>query len=197
MSTQKAVQESRRVRYTRNALQEGLLSLLEEKPINKITISMVCAKADIHRSTFYMYYKDVYDLLNQIENSLYEELFRTITEKNVYLPSRDVLTSAYETVYQHRKLCRVLFGKYGNRDFLQRVAGIYREVVLEEWKKIAHHLDKKTLEYIHTFSTFTNMGIIEKWVANNFAEPPAELAEMASCFLLQGVSCYLSIPTQE
>ena len=42
MSLQSPTQESPRVRATRNALQEGLLSLLEELPISRITISMVC-----------------------------------------------------------------------------------------------------------------------------------------------------------
>jgi AcrR family transcriptional regulator len=194
MANESPARESRRVRYTRSALQESLLSLLEELPINKITISMVCLKADVHRSTFYMYYKDVYDLLEQIENALYEELVQAIASANEYLPSGELLKRAYEVVYHHRKLSKVLFGKYGNKAFLHKVADIYRGVLIEEWKKMADHLDPSTLDYIHSFVTFTNMGIMEKWISTNLQETPEELAKMASKFLMYGISSFLTMP---
>lgn len=194
MSLQSPTQESPRVRMTRNALQEGLLSLLEELPISRITISMVCLKAEVHRSTFYLYYKDIYDLLEHIQDTLYQELMKAITETPVYLPSTEMLSRVYKVVYQHKKLSRVLFGQYGDREFLRKVSDIYRNVLIDEWKKINKQLDARTLDYIHSFITFTNMGIMVKWVTNNFVESPEELAEMASRFLLCGISCFLSVP---
>lgn len=48
--------ENRRVRYTKMVLRQSLLELLEEKPIEKITVSDLCSRADLNRTTFYLFY---------------------------------------------------------------------------------------------------------------------------------------------
>jgi len=54
--------EDRRVRKTKKALREGLAELLTQKSIQKITVRELTDKVDIHRSTFYANYEDIYDL---------------------------------------------------------------------------------------------------------------------------------------
>ena len=64
----------RRTKYTQKIIKETFLELLEEKEINKITVLELCKKADINRATFYRYYVDIYDLLNNLENEFVDEL---------------------------------------------------------------------------------------------------------------------------
>ena len=63
-----------RVRYTKMFIKQSLTELLKTKPLKKITVKEICEKAEINRATFYKHYLDVYDLLDQIENQLIEEL---------------------------------------------------------------------------------------------------------------------------
>ena len=44
---------------------KALLSLLEKKPFEYITISEICEKAEVNRSTFYLHYENTSDLLNE------------------------------------------------------------------------------------------------------------------------------------
>ena len=44
---------------------KALLSLLEKKPFEYITISEICQKAEINRSTFYLHYENTSDLLKE------------------------------------------------------------------------------------------------------------------------------------
>lgn len=48
---------------TKKMLVETLLSLLEKKPLSKITVSEIVNLCDINRKTFYYHFTDVYDLL--------------------------------------------------------------------------------------------------------------------------------------
>jgi len=43
----------------------ALLSLLEKKPFEYITISEICEKAEVNRSTFYLHYENTSDLLKE------------------------------------------------------------------------------------------------------------------------------------
>ena len=44
---------NRRVQYTRTALREALIDLICEEPLASISVTDICARADINRSTFY------------------------------------------------------------------------------------------------------------------------------------------------
>lgn len=48
---------------TKTMLADTLVSLLEKKPISKITVSEIVNLCDINRKTFYYHFTDVYDLL--------------------------------------------------------------------------------------------------------------------------------------
>ncbi|MDR2718962.1 MAG: TetR/AcrR family transcriptional regulator, partial [Treponema sp.] len=55
--------EDHRVRYTRKILKDNLISLMKERPVADIGIKEICARAEVSRSTFYVYYENVYHLL--------------------------------------------------------------------------------------------------------------------------------------
>ena len=47
----------------KNSLALSFQELLRSEPLEKITVEQICRKADVHRSTFYRYFQDKYDLL--------------------------------------------------------------------------------------------------------------------------------------
>ena len=55
--------------FTSKLMNEALLSLLEKKPFDFITVTDITKKAGVNRSTFYLHYDNVYELLEEtIEN---------------------------------------------------------------------------------------------------------------------------------
>ena len=55
----------RRVRRTRKQLRECLVTLLKQKKVQDITVRELTELADLNRGTFYLHYKDVFDLLEK------------------------------------------------------------------------------------------------------------------------------------
>lgn len=78
--------KDRSVLKTEKAIREAFLSLLKEKDLNQITVSEISKLTDLGRGTFYLHYRDVYDLYDHIENELYRELEQIFD--NAY-PSND------------------------------------------------------------------------------------------------------------
>ena len=66
--------ENRRVQMTKRLLKEALLELLDEKPLEKISVTDVCRRADVNRSTFYAHYMDTTALLHEMEQEVFSEL---------------------------------------------------------------------------------------------------------------------------
>ena len=63
----------RRVRKTKSQLREGLARLMLQKSIKEITVKELVDEVDINRSTFYLHYTDIYQMLQQIEEDALEE----------------------------------------------------------------------------------------------------------------------------
>ena len=53
----------------------------EHIPISKITVSEVCSRCGIHRSTFYAHYLDIYDVAEKVEKTMAQKLGETIRDK--------------------------------------------------------------------------------------------------------------------
>ena len=49
------MKENRRIQMTKKLLKESVFELMEQKPLNKITIKEICENADVNRTTFYKY----------------------------------------------------------------------------------------------------------------------------------------------
>lgn len=66
--------EDRRVRRSRRALRDALISLVLERGYASVTVEDITARADLGRATFYTHYTDKDDLLNHIVTDLIDEL---------------------------------------------------------------------------------------------------------------------------
>ena len=64
----------RRVRRTKARLRQALAQLLLEKDLSSITVRELTDLADVNRGTFYTHYRDLYDMLEQMEQEMFQEL---------------------------------------------------------------------------------------------------------------------------
>ncbi|MGN0569775.1 MAG: TetR/AcrR family transcriptional regulator, partial [Candidatus Fimenecus sp.] len=83
-----------RVKRTKKLIRKGLAELAKEKSINKITVKELTDLIEINRGTFYLHYKDIYDLVESIENSLYDEfneIIATVSPKTILETPIDIL----------------------------------------------------------------------------------------------------------
>ena len=71
-----------RIQKTRQNIFQAFIELREKYPLEKITVKELTERAQISKQTFYLHYRDMYDLSERIEQSMIQE-----TEKG-YLPLR-------------------------------------------------------------------------------------------------------------
>ena len=60
----------KRIRRTKKILTEALIEILKEKNVMDVTVSELAKKADVTRTTFYQYYRDPVDMLEQLQDEI-------------------------------------------------------------------------------------------------------------------------------
>lgn len=56
----------RRTIYTINVIKDAFLELIDKEPYSKINVAKLCRKAEITRSTFYLHFDNLTDVLNVV-----------------------------------------------------------------------------------------------------------------------------------
>ena len=79
----------RRVKRTKKALRDALITLLEKKKINEISVTELTNLADVNRATFYFYYTDLLDMLQQLQNESYQAFKEIIDESKASITTMD------------------------------------------------------------------------------------------------------------
>lgn len=71
---------------TKRSIRNTFLTLRSKKPIEKITVKELADQAEIGKATFYLHYKDIYDLSDQIGQEIITSVLNNITDvQNIIL----------------------------------------------------------------------------------------------------------------
>ncbi|MCL2386679.1 MAG: TetR family transcriptional regulator C-terminal domain-containing protein [Defluviitaleaceae bacterium] len=172
--------EDRRVRKTKKALREGLIELLNEKSIQNITIRELTDKVDIHRSTFYANFTDVYELYGHVEDSILQEISDIISADNNFEPNiffRDLL----EYINSNRQISRLFFGGNTSAAFFERLTGLLKNACIDCWcKEYSISSISEEMDYYVQFCLSGWLGAIGLWVARDFAYQMEALVNILS-----------------
>ena len=68
----------KRSQRTREALKKTLAQMMIKQNINDITIKNLVVLANINRSTFYLHYTDIFDLLQEMENDIISQIQKAL-----------------------------------------------------------------------------------------------------------------------
>ena len=162
--------EDRRVRRTKKMLTQALTQLMQEKQIKEITVKELTDLADMNRGTFYLYYRDVYDMLEKLEET------------------KPILLDVFRFIEENQEIVRVLLSPYGDMKFLHRLYDVIREKCLTGFPYAAA-VDKKNeadFDYRFSFVIYGAAGLIRAWVNRNCAEPAVQMAELADALIRRG-----------
>ncbi len=170
--------DDRRVRKTHKALRNALAELMVDKNLRHITVRELTNKADVHRSTFYAHYKDIYDLYEQVEHAVLEELSDMFTKNVLQAPSK-FFTILIAYIMDNKQLCRMLFSAHGDGSFLNRLNTLFEDKCLEAWCNECQHREaEEGLKYWVCYHVYSCLAIISRWVESNFAYPMDTLAKI-------------------
>lgn len=182
----------RRQKKTRNAIQNALLVLMRDKPIEKITVSELAAAADVNRKTFYNHYRSLIDVRKELEQQHIDRIMSFIREA----PSAQLraeptffIQRLVQDMAEHPERTRLIFDS-GEQFYL---AEQFKKVALPALSEVAvgHSKHPEYLPYVVDFMVNGLVCLLENWVrstapasAEDFALLAVKLIR-ASCTIME------------
>lgn len=165
----------RRTRKTKAALTQALIILLSEKKLNKITVKGITDLADVNRSTFYLYYDDIFDMAEKLEAEMlneFREAFQKISWENKYESLLDFTTYIFEYVQSNAEMYKILLSANGNHAYVRKL----KDIINQSRLPVTGLFTEKEIYYYMPFIISGCMGAMEQWLNDNMITPPKEMA---------------------
>lgn len=146
----------RRVKYTISALEDALLELMADKPIERISVKELCEKADVNRSTFYAHYGSPQELFNSVIEAVVSE-FSSIKDRNMTID--EVIRESITLLKARGKLFMALNNtRDGILGFMARALYVWEDTFIESMA--ASGVNDDTAKAMYSFIAAGSASVI-------------------------------------
>ncbi len=158
------VKNNKRRRESVEKIEKAFMNMLQTKEINKISVSDICKKTGLNRSTFYANYIDIYDLADKLREKLEKDFDNVFSDGG----SRDA-----ETMFTHIYENQIFYKTYFRLGYAEK-----NNVYTFDIERAKKDFGDKYIEYHIEFFRNGLNSIIKMWLNRGCKETPKEMAEI-------------------
>lgn len=155
--------------YLKECMGTALLELMKEKPIEKISIEEMTAKADVGRSTYFRYFKSKEEVLSFKIQCLWERFFSERRADEIRCDARESIRLLFEFCLSVKSVLDLLY------------SANHQNVILSFYlQSAAPTIARSGTEtyYFARFITYGLFGLISAWLLRGCKETPDEMARI-------------------
>lgn len=186
----------RRQIRTKKLIRQALLELSEEKGLNQITVRNLTERAEINRGTFYLHYRDVADLVDQLKNEIFEGILpfaseihplevKSYAERGEPYP---VLLKVLEYFLAQADFLRVMLSPNGDLQLPIQIKEFMSERMFQQFEQYIPEKSAASIpwDYFVAYIASANIGVLTHWMASGNQLSTREVAFMMTQIISQG-----------
>lgn len=157
---------NKRRRESQEKIKKIFVELLQTKELYQISVSEICKKAQINRSTFYSNYDDIYALADSMRNEIeagfhevYRDEFEHTYNSNNYLP-----------LFTYIKENQLLFRFYFKLGYDNQY-----KIISYDYHLAKEHFNNEFVEYHCEFFRSGINSLIKMWLNGGCKETPEQM----------------------
>lgn len=162
---------NRRKRESREKIEKAFVEFIQNKEINEISVTDICKKTNLNRSTFYANYLDIYDLADKIKERLEMEVDSLYKEERENSNNSNDFLKLFKNIKENQIFYRTYFKLNMDKD--TKVSQYEYDIHLAK-----NFYEDKHIEYHIEFFMAGFNAIIKKWLNNGCKESPEEMNEI-------------------
>lgn len=188
-------ENSRAIEKSKKNIKEALLSLMNEKDFNLITVNDLLVKANISRGTFYAHFTNLEDVRQHLINDLFSranDMFKNYNALELAKDPRPVVEAATQLMNESRESVKHLF-KYINIYELGASLNIWLMDYILSDDELVREIG--SYDIAKTYARFAAGGIMtayNMWIKDDFDIEPETFINSLFQMLMNGVNGILN-----
>lgn len=167
-------------------MDEAFLKLLSEKEFEFITVKEICKEAGVNRSTFYLHYETVNDLLEETmdyigakfhsyfqDANMDAEKIRSLPLNELYLITPEYVTPWLRFIKDNKRLFQTFLSRHETLKIAAFYQSIFEGVISPILTRFS--VEKEDHEYTFLFYVEGIIGIVKKWIREGCTRPIEEI----------------------
>jgi AcrR family transcriptional regulator len=187
---------NRRQFRTKELLRKSLIDLIERQGLDSITVTDISNHANINRGTFYLHYKDVADMLEQLKDEAFEKIKLIVLELNLTelmkYAENDTpypkMIQIFEEFSRNAGFFKIIFGPKGDLSFTIRFKELMKAHIYNKLANLQPQKEKMLvpIDYIIAYMASANLGILMHWFESGMMQSPQELGQIMTRLINHG-----------
>ena len=152
---------------------------MQEKNAGDITVKELVAHANVNRSTFYLHYTDIDQMLASVEAELLERIEASVQAHPIDPHQAQIFPlvgDLFALMAENREICAALLGPHGDMAFLLQIEAILSRYSLQVLADT--YPDRRAdLDSGYSFCLSGCVGLIKNWLQAEEPAPPEVMAQ--------------------
>jgi AcrR family transcriptional regulator len=165
------------------------MELIQERGFEGITVRDLTAKAGLYRGTFYLHYKDIYDLLEQSKNEMLQGIREIAADVNpmdfkqqnwLEEPHPDAIRM-FEYYAENAVYFQTILGPKGDPSFTDKVKELMKELFHKNFALFKVREEDMPIppDFFISYMISANIGLLQHWFNTGMVKTPREMAIMS------------------
>lgn len=157
--------------YTRKVIRDVFIKMLNERPLNKITVKDIVTECEINRNTFYYYYTDVYAILSELFQT---ELQTVIDEYNDTLSWEEGFLVAAKFALENKTAIYHVYNSMQKEELENYIYNVSGNVMMRYVEKVSDGISASSGDkrLIASFYQCALTEMVLRWIASGMKEDP-------------------------
>lgn len=156
-------------KFTRNAIKASFLKLLNERPLSQITVKEIVNDCGVNRNTFYYYFEDIPNL---IEDIIVEDAENIIQEFPSVAMIEDCLNAMIRFALNHKRAVLHIYNSV-NRDIYEQYLWKICDHTIEKYMNTilnGRHINEKDENVLRQYFGCVLFGVVSGWLNKGMKE---------------------------
>lgn len=174
---------NQRIALTKRLLMEGLLRIMENKPLDKINVSELCAESGINRATFYRHYNVPRDVLVEMQEQFVAYLQTTLDITTLINSPSEYIELICTYLYEHSHLVKIFIRNNSEEDITGLFDNFF-QTLLNQNEVIgkSRKFDNDEVKLISAYMSGGGYFMLRRWLLDNIDKTPKEIAKLVLSF---------------
>ncbi len=176
--------------FTKKAIIEAFIKLLNQRPLDQITVTDLAKECGISRKTFYYYFEDIYQLPEVLFIS---ETQKTLKDENEFDSWEDGYLRLMEFAFENKRAIEHLYHSVG-REYMERyLFCVVDKAIFDYVAKQAQNAEyeQSDIDMVASFFTSAVVGMSLEWIGGGMSEDPEQTIHKLVALMKGTVQCAL------